>query len=70
MKIAPRDNSLAALDFAANRKTATSTELQNYRIVHFATHGIINSRHPELSGIVLSLVDQDGPTAKWFSAAL
>jgi CHAT domain-containing protein/Tfp pilus assembly protein PilF len=66
MKIAPRDKSLAALDFAANRKTATSTELQNYRIVHFATHGIINSRHPELSGIVLSLVDQDGQPQNGF----
>jgi CHAT domain-containing protein len=29
-------------------------------VVHFATHGIINSQHPELSGIVLSLVDQNG----------
>ena len=30
------------------------------RIVHFATHGLINSQHPELSGIVLSLVDRQG----------
>ena len=60
MKFAPRNKSIAALDFAANRMTATSSNLQDYRIVHFATHGIINSRHAELSGIVLSLVDNNG----------
>jgi CHAT domain-containing protein len=60
MKLAPRNKSFQALDFAATRAAATSEDLQNYRIVHFATHGIINSRHAELSGIVLSLVDQDG----------
>jgi CHAT domain-containing protein len=34
--------------------------LGQYRIVHFATHGLINSEHPELSGLVLSLVDENG----------
>ena len=28
--------------------------------MHFATHGLLNSEHPELSGLVLSLVDQQG----------
>ncbi len=37
-----------------------TAELSQYRIVHFATHGFINNVHPELSGIVLSLVDQAG----------
>src|SRR5262245_25723068 len=45
---------LEALDFAANRALATSAELGQYRIVHFATHGLINNRQPELSGVVLS----------------
>ncbi len=35
-------------------------ELAQYRIVHFATHGLLNSEHPELSGLVFSLVDQQG----------
>ena len=30
------------------------------RIVHFATHGLLNGQHPELSGLVLSLVDESG----------
>ena len=66
MKFAPRNKSVAALDFAANRMTATSKNLQDYRIVHFATHGIINSRHAELSGIVLSLVDNNGKPQNGF----
>ncbi|MCY7375715.1 MAG: CHAT domain-containing protein [Pyrinomonadaceae bacterium] len=47
-------------DFAANRQTAMSSELADYRFVHFATHGFINNENPELSGIVLSLFDENG----------
>jgi CHAT domain-containing protein len=50
----------AALDFDASRATAVSPQLGQYRYVHFATHGILNSEHPELSGLVLSLVNRDG----------
>jgi len=49
-----------ALDFAATRATAASPELSQYRIIHFATHGLLNSEHPELSGVVFSLVDENG----------
>jgi tetratricopeptide (TPR) repeat protein len=49
-----------ALDFAASREAATSSEMGQYRIIHFATHALIDSVHPELSGIVLSLVDDEG----------
>jgi CHAT domain-containing protein len=52
--------SLKALDFAANRTVAMDARLGDYRIVHFATHGLINNQHPDLSGIVLSLVDEQG----------
>src|SRR6185295_12084024 len=54
------------LDFDANRAMATSAELGNYRIIHFATHGFLNSQHPELSGIVLSLVDAGGKSQDGF----
>ena len=49
-----------ALDFDANLSTATNPQLSQYRIVHFATHGILNTESPELSGVVLSLVDENG----------
>lgn len=51
---------LLALDFDASRDLATSPRLADVRIVHFATHGVIDSRAPELSGLVFSLVDAQG----------
>jgi CHAT domain-containing protein len=60
LTLAGDGKSFMALDFNASRATATSPELAEYRIVHFATHGLINSRRPQLSGIVLSLVDEQG----------
>lgn len=62
----PKAKLLKATGFKANRATATSGELARYRIVHFATHGLLNSEHPELSGLVLSLVDEDGAAQDGF----
>ncbi|MEP7338426.1 MAG: CHAT domain-containing tetratricopeptide repeat protein [Acidobacteriota bacterium] len=59
-RLADNKLKLAALDFAASRALATSDEISQYRIVHFATHGLINNLHPGLSGVVLSLVDEQG----------
>ena len=58
--LAPARSSFTALDFRASRATALSDEIAAARVVHFASHGLLNSRHPELSGIVLSLVDERG----------
>jgi CHAT domain-containing protein/Tfp pilus assembly protein PilF len=58
--LAGAEGSFKALDFAANRATALGSNLSRYRIIHFATHSLLNSQHPELSGIVLSLVDEEG----------
>ena len=60
IKLIPQRQGLLALDFKANKATATSPDLSQYQIVHFATHGLIDSLRPELSGIVLSLVDKQG----------
>ncbi|MBI3949281.1 MAG: CHAT domain-containing protein [Acidobacteria bacterium] len=60
---------LKALDFSANRAMVTDAKLNQYRIVHFATHGLLNSQHPELSGIVLSLVDEQGQPQDGFLRA-
>src|SRR5262249_29198921 len=51
---------MQALDFEASRTTALRPELGEYRIVHFATHEMLNNIHPELSGMVLSLIDKKG----------
>lgn len=60
---------LAALDFDASRGTAFKPELAQYRYVHFATHGLLNSLRPELSGIVLSLVNERGADQDGFLRA-
>jgi CHAT domain-containing protein len=56
----PSASSSQKIDFDANRTTATDGSLANYQIVHFATHGFANSKKPELSGIVMSMVDDKG----------
>ena len=49
-----------SLDFRASRDRLFDGEFDRYDIVHFATHGVLNTQHPELSGLVLSLVDENG----------
>lgn len=56
----PTNQRQQAFDFAASRTTATRPDLAQYRMIHFATHGLLNNIHPELSGVVLSLVDEKG----------
>lgn len=58
--LVPDDQKLKAVDFAANRAVVSNDTLSKYRVVHFATHAMLNNSHPELSGIVLSLVDENG----------
>lgn len=67
-RVAPQQQ-MRALDFAANRALATGAALNQYRIVHFATHALINTTHPALSGIVLSLVDEQGRSQDGFLPA-
>jgi CHAT domain-containing protein/Flp pilus assembly protein TadD len=55
-----QNKSLKAVDFSADRDLVMSKDFSQYQIVHFATHGLLNNRNPELSGIVLSLVDERG----------
>jgi CHAT domain-containing protein len=66
LKLAEAAEAMQAFDFAASFATATNPQLSQYRIVHFATHGILDSVNPELSGVVLSLVDDKGKTQNGF----
>jgi CHAT domain-containing protein/tetratricopeptide (TPR) repeat protein len=59
-KIFPTGQADVALDFAASRKAVLEGELENYRILHFATHALVDTQIPELSGVILSLVDENG----------
>jgi CHAT domain-containing protein/Flp pilus assembly protein TadD len=66
MAVTPEGEGKKAVDFDASRATATSPELSQYRIVHFATHGLLDSVHPELSGLVFSMVDKNGQPQNGF----
>jgi tetratricopeptide (TPR) repeat protein len=56
----PPDKVFLALDFQASLETALGNEMSGYRILHFATHGLLDAKSPDLSGLVLSLVDPAG----------
>jgi CHAT domain-containing protein len=60
LAFAPPGQCFKATGFQASRETATNGQLSQYRIVHFATHELLDTDHPELSAIVLSLVDERG----------
>jgi CHAT domain-containing protein/tetratricopeptide (TPR) repeat protein len=66
LAVTPKGTGFLAQDFDASRTTALSAELSRYRIVHIATHGVLDSEHPELSGVVLSLVDAHGSPQNGF----
>jgi CHAT domain-containing protein/tetratricopeptide (TPR) repeat protein len=60
LALVPASQGRQAVDFAASRAAAMAPDVGDYRFVHFATHGLLDDRSPELSGLVLSLVDPDG----------
>jgi CHAT domain-containing protein len=46
--------------FAATRETFLNLKIGDYKILHFATHGLTDEERPELSGIVLSRFNELG----------
>ncbi|MFP5286390.1 MAG: CHAT domain-containing protein, partial [Thermoanaerobaculia bacterium] len=69
LALAPPGERLAALGAAANREMVTSGALERFRIVHFATHAVLDPERPELSGIALSMVDEKGRPRESFLRA-
>jgi CHAT domain-containing protein len=48
------------IGFDARRDFFDGDALGQYRLLHLATHSVLNTRHPELSGVALSMVDRQG----------
>ena len=44
------------LDLDANEDNLGTRDLSKYRIIHVATHGLLNAERPQFTGVVLSLV--------------
>jgi CHAT domain-containing protein len=64
--IPPPKKTTIALGFEASRTTVIKLQTEGYSIVHFATHGDLNTEHPELSSIILSLFDSHGRPQEGF----
>ncbi|MBI4751273.1 MAG: CHAT domain-containing protein [Acidobacteria bacterium] len=60
------DEGKQLLDFDASRQTVLAENLNDYRMLHFATHGIFNRQTPELSGLVLSQINRNGEPENGF----
>jgi CHAT domain-containing protein len=58
--VAPVGTTMTAKGFAATREAALSPRMGEYQILHFATHGIYDTEHPERTAMVLTMVDQNG----------
>lgn len=56
-----------ATDFEANREAVIRNQTVNQsEILHLATHGLLNSADPRLSGLIFSLVDRQGHPVNGF----
>jgi CHAT domain-containing protein len=69
LALAPKADNLQVMDFKANRAAALHPDLRQYRYLHFATHGLLDSERPGLSALVLSLVDEQGKPQDGFLRA-
>ena len=69
LALTPKTSSFGAMDFQANRETVLKGDLSQYRYVHFATHGLLDSERPGLSSLVLSMVDAQGKPQDGFLRA-
>ena len=59
-------NASVRLGFDANLENIENADLSDYQILHFATHGLLNTSRPELSGLVFSLYDKKGESQDGF----
>jgi CHAT domain-containing protein len=64
-EVAGKDTFMAA-DFDATRDRLQQTDLTKFAILHFATHGILDPKRPENSGLLLSTVNRSGQAQNGF----
>jgi CHAT domain-containing protein/tetratricopeptide (TPR) repeat protein len=58
--LVPQGEALTLVDFAADRQAVLEGRLDGFEVLHFATHGVLDTSQPALSGLVLSQVGPDG----------
>jgi CHAT domain-containing protein len=63
--LAPGDGVIKT-GFEATKQKFIGERMGDYKIIHLATHGLLDNEHPDLSGVVLSLVDEHGNSVDGF----
>ena len=58
--------SLMITGFDATRERLTTLNLNDYAILHIATHGVLDPKRPQNSGLYLSMVDREGKSRNGF----
>ena len=58
LRVAGGTGNWKATGYQASRASALNGQLSQYRYVHFATHGVLDTERPSLSALVLSQVDE------------
>jgi CHAT domain-containing protein len=64
--LAPEGGVDVVTRFAATREWVETTDFAPFRALHIAAHAIVDDERPELSGIVLSLIDEKGSPRNGF----
>lgn len=54
------------LDHEASESSVKSRDIKGYRVIHIATHGLLNAERPQFSGLVLSQVGNGGAAGDGF----
>ncbi|HEY4564851.1 MAG TPA: CHAT domain-containing protein, partial [Thermoanaerobaculia bacterium] len=60
LAVLPAGKTFRATGFAATRQMVARGALRGFRILHFATHSILDDRQPLLSSLALSRLDSTG----------
>ncbi len=60
LALAPKARRMSLTDFAANRENFLAGDLAQYRILHIASHGLVDNERPELSSLLVSRFDATG----------
>jgi CHAT domain-containing protein len=58
--LSPPGSATLLLDFDATPDAVSSEAVMGSRIIHLATHAILDYTHPQLSGVALSMFDRQG----------
>lgn len=64
--LVPPEERELRLGFEASRGALLGGDAHEFRILHLATHGIVDAQTPQLSGLALSMVDASGAPVEGF----